>query len=89
MEHLSSATVNAIVKQIKDLQKNPAEGITVRFFNSLFILVIVVLMQSAFRRRLTRRRGRLEMMGFRFLFPFLLRKACVRGGRKRAQNAPY
>ena len=30
MEHLSTATVNAIVKQIKDLQKNPAEGITVR-----------------------------------------------------------
>ena len=37
MEHLSTATVNAIVKQIKDLQKNPAEGITVRlvfFFGS-------------------------------------------------------
>jgi hypothetical protein len=32
MEHLSTATVNAIVKQIKDLQKNPAEGITVRLF---------------------------------------------------------
>ncbi len=32
MEHLSTATVNAIVKQIKDLQKNPAEGITVRSF---------------------------------------------------------
>ena len=39
MEHLSSATVNAIVKQIKDLQKNPAEGITVRFLVlSLFLL---------------------------------------------------
>ena len=38
MEHLSSATVNAIVKQIKDLQKNPAEGITVRFLVlSLFL----------------------------------------------------
>jgi hypothetical protein len=33
MEHLSTATVNAIVKQIKDLQKNPAEGITVRSFS--------------------------------------------------------
>ena len=36
MEHLSTATVNAIVKQIKDLQKNPAEGITVRVIGSFF-----------------------------------------------------
>ncbi len=30
MDHVSSGAVGAIVKQIKDLQKNPAEGITVR-----------------------------------------------------------
>ena len=30
MDHVSCGAVGAIVKQIKDLQKNPAEGITVR-----------------------------------------------------------
>ena len=30
MDYVSSGAVGAIVKQIKDLQKNPAEGITVR-----------------------------------------------------------
>ena len=81
MEHLSSATVNAIVKQIKDLQKNPAEGITVRSLVLFLYFYRIVLMHDAFCRRL--RRGRLEL-GFRFLFPFLLKGAwCFR-----AQNSP-
>ena len=51
MEHLSTATVNAIVKQIKDLQKNPAEGITVRVVGSFFSSVRVKCARERERER--------------------------------------
>ena len=51
MEHLSTATVNAIVKQIKDLQKNPAEGITVRVVGSFFSSVRVKCARARERER--------------------------------------
>ena len=51
MEHLSTATVNAIVKQIKDLQKNPAEGITVRVIGSFISSVRVKCARARERER--------------------------------------